>query len=262
MSGTQFSNTQLREFRKNGFAIERNLFESDVALQVRQYARQDQSLRESSYDRLDAEGRVTQLSLWNDPPPAPYGLIARSGKIVRRMEQVLDGEVYHWHSKMTLKEPHVGGAWEWHQDYGYWYHNGCLFPRLASCMVAFDRADRTNGALQVISGSHQLGRIDHGPIGDQTGADVRRVDVALERLERVDVELDPGDAVFFDCNLLHRSDANRSDSPRWAMICCYNAASNDPFEASRHPGYKRLNVADAGALAGWAAQQTSVTEGL
>jgi hypothetical protein len=29
---------------------------------------------------------------------------------------------------MILKEPYVGGAWEWHQDYGYWYHTGCLFP--------------------------------------------------------------------------------------------------------------------------------------
>ena len=26
------------------------------------------------------------------------------------------------------KEPKVGGAWEWHQDYGYWYKNEFLFP--------------------------------------------------------------------------------------------------------------------------------------
>jgi hypothetical protein len=26
------------------------------------------------------------------------------------------------------KEPRVGGAWEWHQDYGYWYKNGFLYP--------------------------------------------------------------------------------------------------------------------------------------
>ena len=63
----------------------------------------------------------------------------------------------------------TGGAWEWHQDYGYWYNNGCLFPDLASCLIAVDRATRRNGCLQVLKGSHHLGRIDHGKIGDQTG---------------------------------------------------------------------------------------------
>ena len=75
-----------------------------------------------------------------------------------------------------------------------------------------------------------MGRINHGPIGDQTGADLERVAAALERLERVDCELEPGDAVFFHCNLLHRSDRNTSDEPRWALICCYNAARNDPYK--------------------------------
>jgi ectoine hydroxylase-related dioxygenase (phytanoyl-CoA dioxygenase family) len=85
-----------------------------------------------------------------------------------------------------------------------------------------------------------MGRVDHGPIGDQTGADPERVAAALRRLERVDCELEPGDALFFHCNLLHRSDRNASDEPRWALICCYNAARNDPYKESRHPRYSYL----------------------
>ena len=27
--------------------------------------------------------------------------------------------VCHYHFKLMKKEPKVGGAWEWHQDYGY-----------------------------------------------------------------------------------------------------------------------------------------------
>lgn len=27
-----------------------------------------------------------------------------------------------------LKQPRVGGAWNWHQDFGYWYQVGCLNP--------------------------------------------------------------------------------------------------------------------------------------
>jgi ectoine hydroxylase-related dioxygenase (phytanoyl-CoA dioxygenase family) len=141
---------------------------------------------------------------------------------------------------MILKEPRIGGAWEWHQDYGYWYDTGCLFPELASCMVPVDRATRANGCLQVLKSSHRLGRINHVPTGDQTGADPERVNAALERLERVWCELEPGDAVFFHCNLLHRSDRNESDLPRWALICCYNTARNNPYKDSRHPRYSFL----------------------
>ena len=72
---------------------------------------------------------------------------------------------------ITAKEPREGGAWEWHQDYGYWYNNGCLFPLMASAMIALDRCTKANGCLQVLRGSHLMGRIDHGLLdGDQVGA--------------------------------------------------------------------------------------------
>ena len=152
---------------------------------------------------------------------------------------------------MMLKEPLVGGAWEWHQDYGYWYENGCLFPYLASCLIAVDRATRENGCLQVLVGSHLMGRIDHGKTGDQTGADLRRVEEARQRLELRYLEASPGDAIFFHCNLLHRSDQNRSPHSRWSLICCYNAARNDPYEQSRHPRYTPLEKVPDDALQQW-----------
>ena len=51
---------------------------------------------------------------------------------------MLDDEVYHYHSKMIMKDPRVGGAWTWHQDYGYWYQNGVLWPDLVSVFIAVD----------------------------------------------------------------------------------------------------------------------------
>jgi ectoine hydroxylase-related dioxygenase (phytanoyl-CoA dioxygenase family) len=156
------------------------------------------------------------------------------------MEQVLGGEVYHYHHKMMLKEPFVGGAWEWHQDYGYWYDNGCLFPYMASCLIAIDRATIENGCLQVIKGSHYLGRLNHEKAGEQKGADRERVDEVLRCLELVPCEMEPGSALFFHCNLLHRSNANRSPNPRWSLICSYNAARNPCQEKPNHPRYQRL----------------------
>jgi len=85
-----------------------------------------------------------------------------------------------------------------------------------------------------------MGRIDHLKVGQQTGADSERVTQALNYLELVHCEMDPGSALFFHCNLLHRSDANKSPNPRWSLICSYNAARNPCREKLNHPSYQRL----------------------
>ena len=180
------------------------------------------------------------MALWNHPGDDIWGMVSRSNRIVDSIEKLLDGEVYHYHSKLILKKPTEGGAWEWHQDYGYWYKNGCLYPHMASCWIALNHADRANGCLQVIRGSHQAGRIEHGVYSTQHCADPERVEQLLDRLELVYCELDPGSAVFFHCNTLHRSDANSSERNRWNLICCYKAARNDPFFPSHHPQYTPL----------------------
>ena len=45
---------------------------------------------------------------------------------------------------------------------------------------------------------------------------------ALKAFPLVYVEMEPGDALFFHCNLLHSSDQNNSDMRRWAMITSFN----------------------------------------
>ena len=181
------------------------------------------------------------MMAWNHPDDSIYGVTARSEKIVDTMESLLGGEVYHYHSKITAKEPYEGGAWEWHQDYGYWYNNGCLFPLMATVMIALDKCTRENGCLQVLSGSNNLGRIDHALLeSGQVGVDLKRVEEAKKHLELVYCEMDPGDVLFFHCNTLHRSDKNNSPDRRWTLLCCYNAARNNPFVEHHHPKYTPL----------------------
>jgi len=141
-----------------------------------------------------------------------------------------------------MKEPKTGGQFIWHQDYGYWYKNGCLFPDMATVFIAIDPATKQNGCLQVLKGSHRLGRIEHVMIGGQTGADETQVEEAAKLLEKEYVVLNPGDALFFHCNVLHRSDANLSENRRWAFLVAYNRASNNPFKKHHHPNYTKLHV--------------------
>lgn len=232
---------QLAAYEKDGFLVIPGLFFAEEICLLGETARNDRAMDESSSTMDDGQGNDVRLALWNHPGDGIYGMFARCRRIVDAVEQLLQDEVYHYHSKMILKDARVGGAWAWHQDYGYWYQNGVLFPDLCSVMIAVDPATRENGCLEVLAGSHRMGRINHILSGEQAGADSERVEEAKKRLKHLHIEMAPGDALFFHANLLHCSAANRSDNARWALICCYNAASNDPYRESHHPRYTPLN---------------------
>jgi ectoine hydroxylase-related dioxygenase (phytanoyl-CoA dioxygenase family) len=246
MNRPPLAEEQVAGFHKDGYIICRTLFDAEEMNLLLQTARTDRLMLSHHFPVKDTAGRESRLSLWNHPGEDIYGMIARCRRVVDSMEQLLGGEIYHYHSKMMLKEPQVGGAWEWHQDYGYWYQNGCLLPDMASCLIAVDHATKENGCLQLLKGSHRMGRIDHGRFGEQTGADPERVSEALKRFELVHFEAGPGDALFFHANVLHCSAPNISPNPRWSLICCYNTRENDPYKEHHHPRYTPLaKVADS-----------------
>ena len=233
--------TELNDYSEAGYVLKRGFFERGEIDLLRASAKKDKELDQHSFGRNDGEGGTVRLSLWNHPGQGIYGAFARCNRMVNFAEALLNDEPYHYHSKMIMKDARVGGAWAWHQDYGYWYQNGVLTPNLVSAFIAVDPATRENGCLQVIKGSHQCGRIEHTLTGDQAGADTERVKAIMQRMDQEFIEMDSGDALFFHSNLLHRSDRNLSELPRWSMICCYNARTNDPYIESHHPRYTPLD---------------------
>ncbi|WP_435008222.1 phytanoyl-CoA dioxygenase family protein [Tundrisphaera lichenicola] len=253
---------QIARYERAGSLLVPSLFDAEEIGLLLRASREDRALDAHSFGRADGEGGRVRLSLWNHPGDGIYGMFARCRRVVDSAEQLLDDEVYHYHSKMIMKDPKVGGAWAWHQDYGYWYQNGVLFPDLVSVFIAVDPCTRANGCLQVIEGSHKLGRIEHVLTGEQAGADLERVGEVLKRLPLVHVEMNPGDALFFHSNLLHRSDRNASPDPRWSMICCYNAHRNDPYKDSHHPRYTPLDKVEDSAIREVGARRFADSEGL
>ena len=156
------------------------------------------------------------------------------------MEQLLGGEVYHYHHKMILKEPLRRRGLGMAPGLRLLVRQRLPVPgpgQLHDRRRPGDAGERLPAGAQ---GLAPAGPDRPRQIGDQTGADPERVSGRSERLELVHCELEPGSAIFFHCNLLHRSDQNRSPDPRWALICCYNAARNDPYKESRHPRYTLL----------------------
>jgi hypothetical protein len=229
MNSHPFSPEQLDQYDQDGFILIKGFCTAKEIDRLYGVALEDSAMRKNALDLNDQSGKKTKLSLWFTPGNDVFGYLTRSEKMVDGVNALMQGlaPVCHFHSKLMQKEPRVGGAWEWHQDYGYWYKNQFLFPdQLISVMVALSKANKENGCLKVIRGSHKLGRLNHGFSGEQVGADMVMVNHALKTMELLFCELDAGDALFFHPNLLHRSEANLSEHPRWSVISCYNRQSN------------------------------------
>ena len=249
MTGSILTAEQRAAFERDGYVMVRKLFDDEEITILRTAIEDDPALRSSLYDRRDAAGKSTRMAIWNHPGESVYGLAARSHRVVDTMEDLLGGEVYHYHSKLTAKEPLDGGAWEWHQDYGYWYHNGIVYPahgerdgcpgprhareRLPAggeglAPLRTDRAWRAAGRAG--------GRGSEACRGDpQAHAHRVRGDGARRR-------------AVLPRNVLHRSDQNRSPNRRWTVLHCYNAARNNPYLEHHHPMYTPLEKVDDGAI--------------
>ena len=136
-----------------------------------------------------------------------------------------------------------------------------MFPdQLISVMVALTPANKANGCLQVIKGSHKMGRVNHGFAGEQVGADMEMVDNALKTMDLVYVELEEGDALIFHSNLLHRSEANLSEHPRWSIISCYSSQSNLAYKEKTTSWKTPVDMVPDTAILEWESESIPETE--
>lgn len=138
-----------------------------------------------------------------------------------------DGSVKCMQSMLFVKGPGMPGQ-AWHQDERF-------IPTrdrsLVGVWIALDDATVANGCLQVLPGSHRRGYLHpfraHGrpdefdPTDEAYGFDANGT---------VTVEVPRGGVVFFHGYLLHRSERNRSDGYRRALVNHYcNAWSLLPW---------------------------------
>src|ERR1700719_3667745 len=100
---------QLETFHRDGFVIVRGMYDREEVDLLLAAMEKDPSVRDHMIDRADALGAATRISLWNRAGDSVYGLAARCERMVDSMEALLGGPAYHFQSKLTAKQPFVGG---------------------------------------------------------------------------------------------------------------------------------------------------------
>ncbi|MCG3127496.1 MAG: hypothetical protein CHACPFDD_02356 [Phycisphaerae bacterium] len=139
-----------------------------------------------------------------------------------------DGRVKCMQSMLFVKPPGERGQ-AWHQDEVY-------IPTrdrsLCGAWIAIDPATVANGCLWVLPGSHRSGYLyPQRPHQQPDEFDFADESCGFDDAQELPVELNAGDAVFFNGYLLHRSKRNRSEIFRRAIVFHYcNAWSLLPWE--------------------------------
>ena len=139
------------------------------------------------------------------------------------------GNLYIW------KAPKIGLGFPWHQD--KWYFNWQYKTDMTvGTWTAIDTADRDNGCLYVIPGSHKYGVLEHE---DLEGSQQNEFKIArgVRDEDGVAVEVPPGAVVWFNNQLLHKSTDNRSLRFRRCNVAHYISAN-----AERIPNKRVKNV--------------------
>jgi L-proline 4-hydroxylase len=228
---------QLGRFERDGFLVLPNLLSADeVALLRAELARVSQVVDVRNMREGDGETPHIVYGLPDVGGPtfsSAYYNLARDGRILQPVIDMLEEDVSLFHIKCNFKEAIDGGYWQWHQDYANWKANDAApQPRLLTAMVMLDHATEMGGCLYFVPGSHTRGIIE--PDWDDTSTSYALWTVGKQKMIEITGELgdpvavtgSPGTVVFFHANMIHGSGHNMSPRHRWQVYLVYNALSN------------------------------------
>ncbi len=223
--------TLVDDYQRVGFAYVRQLFTADDLASLIDALDQG-GASPGGFSVADSQGGQQELSVWTHLGNDLVGRLSRLDRIVSLATAVVGEPVCHWHSKLSWKRPGTDTLWDWHQDYGFWFAEGVARPDMCTIAVAVTPVTEANGAMRLVPGSQEHGRIEVTQLGEGQGSDPTVVTELVETHGTELCELEVGDAVIFHSNTLHASGPNRSGQPRTMWMGSYNAVSNPPAEPS------------------------------
>ena len=137
------------------------------------------------------------------------------------VERFVGHDVQTIHTMLINKPPNVDGRHPLHQDLLYFPFRPA--DRIVASWTALERVTKENGCLVAIPGSHRGDLLEHeNPDWEYlNGGYFGAKDVPTE--DRVHLEMEPGDTVFFHPILIHGSGRNRTQGFRRAISAHYTA---------------------------------------
>ena len=142
-------------------------------------------------------------------------------RVLDIVEALIGPNILLWTSTYIIKEPDTAAHVSWHQDLTYWGLSG---DDQVSMWLALSPANRANGCMRLVPGSHLAGRHHHRITGSGSNLLFQGQTVdGVEESQAVYCTLEPGEASFHHGWTLHSSLPNRSDARRIGLNAQYMA---------------------------------------
>ena len=214
-SDPALTDTQLAEYRENGYVLAKQVFAQDELDRIN-----------AELDRLNAsrakDGGSPNVLLSLGRQSELTEQICEDARLLDLISPLVHPGIAIYSAKLISKEPYDETACHWHQDEAYYIKNSASDCRL-SVYVALQDITPEMGCLQVIPGSHRSGLKQAAVKADGL---CRLAMVEPPKLDNaVAVPMSAGDVLIFDALLHHGSDGNPTPYRRRAFIVSYQEAT-------------------------------------
>ena len=210
---------QIQFFRDNGYLVIPELYNKDEMQEIKNWTDEvaaypevpgkymmyfEQSLNEPGKRILN---RIENL----EPYHAGFARLFKDTKLQGAVEDLFGEKAALYKDKINFKKP-GGDGFKAHQDVQAGWDKYALIHITA--LVSIDAATIANGCLEIAPGKHQSGLI-----GDKWQP------LDEDALEYIPIETAPGDSIFFDSFIPHRSKPNMTGQERRVLYITYNKLS-------------------------------------
>lgn len=232
----QLSPEEMQAFKENGFHIFRNILTDKGLEQMRAECMQAWNAEKESFDPSKTWLQNSLLVNIHHKAPTVRDYYFE-GPLVEIASQIIGPNIKGATSQLTFKMRGNTKPFGWHQDNGY----GELDPYNAlTTLTALDDTDRGNGCLWLIPESHKEGQIRVEQTEEQK-LKKSEIIVDADDSKAVPMEMKAGDALVFNCWMLHKSDGNYStDRDRRILFLRYADADAVEVYNDRKPRLGRL----------------------
>jgi phytanoyl-CoA hydroxylase len=223
---------EIAQYRRDGYLVRRGLLGEGLAASCRQAladlasgriaARETTLMFEpgtapESFAGDERERYVRKYMDYVEDAPA-LKAAAMNGRLHRMLDQLLGSGRVLFQEMALVKPPIIGGEKPWHQDAAYFRVSD---PGLiVGVWIALDPAQRRNGCMEVVPGSHLGGAVPH--VHEDDFNRCRILEKHQRAGERVALEMQPGDALIFNALLHHYTGPNNSVQRRRALQFHYH----------------------------------------
>ncbi len=196
---------QIAQFQRDGFLYPIRVMSEEAAAQLRAKL---ESFEQQAGGPLvgDLRHKTHLLFPWLSD-------LIREDAVLDPVADLFGPNLLCWATNFFIKEANAPDFVSWHQDSTYW---GLSKPDVVSAWVALTPSNASNGAMQVIPGTHLLDQVPHRDTFARNNLLTRgqEVMVDVDAGKAVRLDLRPGEMSLHHVRLIHGSPPNPSNDRR------------------------------------------------